>query len=307
MKLGYRDRIILLIMCVIIIFGIGIFVFIKPKWEKLSANQTALETAENEWNLQMLEFDKIPVKQGQIEKKFEEASKIAEDFTEEMNAVQLDQFLQEQFMNNEEFKANGLRQKDSVTFSDEGSTTMAYYYYAPNVVTYPLYEYADLDGSLAEAAKEKRLEADTLSARTNQSVGFGQSSFTITTQRDDMMNLLNAIHDYAADASKKTGKDAMLIQSVSLAEYDFNTRVEGGETTQEPILDPETGEPTGEFRTVQGEAAADGTKAGFTDATINYEVYYMQEPTKPDVGPEYKKEIWDTSEWRTYGGGSAQE
>lgn len=296
MKLGYRDRIILLIMCVIVIFGIGIFVFIKPKWEKLNENQTALENLENEWNLQLLEFDKIPVKQGQIDRKFNEATEISADFTDEMNAVQLDQFLQKQFMNTEDFTANGMRVTDSAVFSDESSTTMSYYYYSPNVVTYPLYEYADLDGSLAEATRQKRIEADVLSARTNQSVGVGNSAFTIKTQREDLMNLLNSVHDYA-----KSKSDAMLITSITLDEYDFNANA-GGETTQEPILDPETGEPTGEFRTVPGsDTTAEGKTVGFTNATIAYEVYYMQEPTKPDVGPEYKKEIWDTEEWRSYG------
>ena len=39
MKFGYRDRIVLLIVVVVVIFLLGIFVFIKPKWESLNENK----------------------------------------------------------------------------------------------------------------------------------------------------------------------------------------------------------------------------------------------------------------------------
>ena len=42
MKLGYRDRVVLIIAIIVVILGIGIFVFIKPKWESLNENKERL-------------------------------------------------------------------------------------------------------------------------------------------------------------------------------------------------------------------------------------------------------------------------
>ena len=162
---------------------------------------------------------------------------------------------------------------------------MNYYYYTPSIVTYPLYEYADMDGSLAEAAAEKRKASDVLSARGNQTVGVGTANFTIQINREDTMALLDAVRAYAVDHS-----DAMLIRSVSLAQYSFNT-TPGAETTTTEEGEEQTAETT------QTDLKK-GVREGYTDVTINYEVYYMQEPTEPDVGPEYDKTIWDGKDWK---------
>ena len=39
MKLSYRERIILIVAIILVILGIGIFVFIKPKYEKMTSNK----------------------------------------------------------------------------------------------------------------------------------------------------------------------------------------------------------------------------------------------------------------------------
>ena len=63
MKLGYRDRVVLMVAIIIVILGIGIFVFIKPKWEALNTNKQTLETVQEEWDAKLIEFDRIPKKQ----------------------------------------------------------------------------------------------------------------------------------------------------------------------------------------------------------------------------------------------------
>ena len=296
MKFGYRDRIILLVVCVIVIFGIGIFVFIKPKYEKLKDHRDQRDTLADEWKIQLHEFEMIPTRQTKIEKNYQEATDIAENFTDEMNAVELDQFLQEQFMNIEDHvdddgKAT-VKLVSGLSVSDETTASLGYYYYTPSIVTYALYEYADMDGSLAAAAAEKRKEADILSARGSQSVGAGTSSFTVLITREDTMKLIDAIHQYAVDHS-----DAMLIRSVDFEDYHFNS-VPGqtGAAAATPGAEGETGATAGANTGITEETE------GYTKVTISYDVYYMQEPTKPDVGPSYDASVWDNGQWKTYGG-----
>ncbi len=290
MKFGYRDRIILLIACVVIIFGIGIFVFIKPKYEDMQADKKARDDAENTWNAQLLEFDGIEGKQKYIQDKYQDALKMAENFTPEMDAVELDQFFQEQFFNNPklDYKKNGAKLDTSLTVSDEGSSTIGFYYYTPSILTYPLYEYADLDGSLADAAEKKREYSDTVSARQAQAAGSGTASFTVFVNKKDAFDFIDGIHKYAEDH-----KDTMIINSVSFSEYDFNgvalERDEDGKIVGErPDTTPER------YDDVPDE------ELGYTDVSVTYTVYYMQEPTEPYVGDKYDKSVWDGDEWRNF-------
>lgn len=291
MKFGYRDRIILMVVLIVVILGVGIFAMIKPKWETLSANKAALESAKTDWDAQLLEFTRIPARQANIKKRYEEGAKTATEFTDEMTALELEEFLQEKFLNIETFKNNEVEMKETLKVTEQAATPLSYYYYIPNIVTYPLYEYADLDGSLAQEAAEKLLESNILAARTTQSVGSSQSSFTVRIQKEDLMSLLDAVKSYA-----ESNHDAMMISSVEIAEYDFNANIEGDEEVVAEL--DEEGNPIPAAPTANAGVKKVNVKKNFTDVTITYNVYYMQEPKEPDVGPVYDETIWDGDEWR---------
>ena len=300
MKFGYRDRIILLIVCVVVIFAVGIFVFIKPKWEDLNDNQETYDTDLKAWEEKQKEFERINVYQSSIQKKYDSAANLTTNFTDEMTSVELDDFLRKQFLNIEQFQKDEVELRTSYSVSDEKTATLNYYYYSPSIVTYPLYEAADLDGSLAKAAMEKRKDADIMAGRTAQSVGSGSSEFTLLINRADTMALLDAVQKYAEEK-----KDAMLISSVTLKEADFNENIEGDEdggTHEETYIDDDGNE---QVRIVpndnnnNNDADNKDVKKDYTEVTIKYVVYYIQEPTQPDVGPAYDANIWNGNEWRT--------
>lgn len=301
MKFGYRDRIILLIVCIVVIFAVGIFVFIKPKWEKLNQNQKTFDKDNAAWEDKLKEFARIDLYQNSIQKKYEQANGVAENFTNEMTSIELDDFLRNQFLNIDQFKNDEVELRETYTVSDEQTATLNYYYYSPSIVTYPLYEAADLDGSLAQAAQEKRKDADILSARSSQSVGSGASEFTLVINRADTMALLDAVQKYAEEK-----KDAMMIRSIELKEADFNENIEedeDGGMHEETYIDDDGNEQTrmvpNDNQNNDKEAAGVDIKKDYTEVTIKYEVYYIQEPTQPDVGPKYDPNIWNGSEWRT--------
>jgi len=290
MKFGYRDRIILLIAVVVIIFGIGIFVFIKPKYEDMKKDKKSRDDAKNTWETQLLEFDSIEAKQTYIKNKYQEALTMSENFTPEMDAAELDQFFQNQFFNNAEknYKKNGTKLNNSLTVSDEGTAAIGYYYYTPSILTYPLYEYADLDGSLAKAAEEKRAYSDLLSSHQAQTAGAGTASFTVHINKADFNEFMDSLHEYA-----ESKKDAMIINSISFAKYNFNGK---------PLERDDEGKITGTRPDDLKEEleAVDDEDLGYTDVSVTYTVYYMQEPTEPDVGDKYDKAIWEGEEWRNF-------
>ncbi len=287
MKLGYRDRIILLVVMVIVVFAIGIFAFIKPQWEKLDANKTKLQQAESDWSMKMSDFERINTIRDGIEKRYSESLTICEGFTDEMDSTQLDQFLQTQFMNIEKHIKNDVELAGGSTISDLGTATLAYYYYTPSIVTYPLYEAADFDGSLAKEVQQKCKESIILAARTSQIVGNGNASLTFKINKEDTMALIDAVHQYAVD-----NKDALLLREVTISEYDFNG---------DPLERNNDGEIIGTPPTpADDEEELEPDEYGYTEVTFDFQVYYIQEPTKPDVGDAYDKSVWDGDAWRSY-------
>lgn len=324
MKLGYRDRVILLVACVIIIFCIGIFLFIKPTWEKLNKNEEVLKTESEKWNIQLEQFNNITRMQDNINKKYEKGKELSTEFTPAMNSIEFDRFMQK-FINTDTHLANGLDVKGGVTFMDEGVSSISYYTYTPRVLTYPLYELADMDGSLKTATQEKLKESDILSKLPSQSAGANRITLNLKTTRQDLMNLLETIHKYAED-----NHDAMLVHSVSINDYTFGlepgevleipTEIEKDEdgnikraeftvktseanykpedSTSTPASTPDT--TTDTKKKDDSDKQRDTSMIGYSEVNIDYELYSMQEPTKPDVGPAYNSAIWDGDEWQSY-------
>ena len=299
MKLSYRDRIVILVAIFIVILGLGIFLLIKPQWQKLNDAKAEREDLQTKWDAKLLEFDRIPTLQNTINTRYEEGVKLADEFTDEMTSIELDQFLRDKFVNTPDNIADEVKVKGSFEVTDESTASLSYYYYIPNIVTYPLYESADLDGSLAVEAAKKLLDSNILSARSAQTIGSGSSTFTLLINRKDTMALLNAVKKYAEEH-----KDAMLIESVTLEQADFNENLELEEDEQqqqqaEPETDEDGNPVPAKAENKKQQTGDDQAKKDYTEATITYRAYYIQEPTKPDVGPKYDKTIWDGEGWRT--------
>ena len=303
MKFGYRDRIVLLVVVIVLIFAIGIFVFIKPKWEQLNTNKETRKSVADEWQGKLNEFKLIPSLQGKIKEKYSEGLDLSKNFTDEMNSIELAKFIQDKFINTEKFNEDEVEVKETVKISEQGTSSLSYYYYTPSIVTYPLYEYADLDGSLKEAAEAKMKEANQLSSRSSQTVGSSSAQMTLQINREDTMALLDAIYKYAND-----NKDTMIVESVSLHECDFNeSYLEGKEEKKpaqkaEPKLDDD-GNPIEQEEEAQAndedDEIPDDVKPGYTLVDISYRTFYMQEPTEPEVGDPYDETIWDGKEWQS--------
>ena len=107
MKFGYRDRIVLLIVVIVVIFALGIFVFIKPKWEQLNTNKETRKSVAAEWQGKLNEFKLIPTLQKKIKEKYQEGLDLSANFTDEMNSIELAKFVQDKFINRIAYKSRG--------------------------------------------------------------------------------------------------------------------------------------------------------------------------------------------------------
>ena len=292
MKLSYRERIILIIAIVIVIFGVGIFVFIKPKYERMTQNKELCDKLEKEWQVQLTKFKEIPERQDTVNQTYQKGLKMSEHFTPEMTSVQMDEFIQS-LMNNEEFIKNKASAKDTTTLKDESTTSISYFYYTPNIVTYPLYEAADLDGSLAKEAAEKLKEANILAARKSQTISGGEQTFTVLIKYQDLMEFLNKVISVS-----KEKDDTMLITGIKVKDAAFNDGTKKGDDEKNQDAQDDEDEDDNNNQQQQNPNGQEKVKRGYSEVTITYRALYIQEPRKPDVGPDYDETIWDGNEWR---------
>lgn len=292
MKLSYRDRIILLVVLVLLILVLGGVLLVKPQWTKLKENKVKRTNLETEWNQQLIQFDTINTMRDNITTRRDEAYDISQNFTDEMDAMELDKFMQETFLNvDEQYKKDNVQIRGTATITGGSTTSLGYYYYSPDVVTYPLYEGADFDGSLQKEIEKMREEATALSARPAETVGVGNVELTLNINREDTMKFIDSVYDYA-----KKNNDAMLIQSVTLKDYDFNGQPVGQAAE---VQTDEEGNPIAPQQTANN--VEEGVTPGYTEATFKYQVFYMQEPTEVEnsIGDPYDASMWD-KEWETY-------
>ncbi len=251
MKLNYRDRIILIVAAVIVILAIGIFVLIKPRISDISTNKAALANAEKSWAEIEKEIAEIPKLQEKIKTLHAEAKEKTTYFTEPLESYKLDQFLQ-QYIDKHDLKL-----VSGMTINDPMVAELSFYYYTPNVLTYSLYETADLDGSLKKELEEKMKDATVLSARTAQEVETRTVSFTASAEKADLMNFL---------ADIKALDTTILATSVSVNDYTFCPEDSIDMTEMDPAEREEAEE-----------------QIDHSDVTITIDFYSIQQPTEPKL------------------------
>ncbi|MCI7766818.1 MAG: hypothetical protein MSJ26_02400 [Oscillospiraceae bacterium] len=144
MKLSYRDKVIVIVVAVLVILGIGIFSFIKPKYEDLQVSKERLAAKEDE--------------KAQVEEKMGTLEDLKKKLEDDINSVVEDQ---EQFLSEEEYGETyqisqylmELLANDNFNITgmkvDRLAPSALYaYYYNKFAVAYPLKINSDINGEL---------------------------------------------------------------------------------------------------------------------------------------------------------------
>ena len=139
MKLSYRERMILLGFIVLAIILVGIFVFIKPANENIAASKAVLADQQSQLDEINNKIAQIPALDTKIKEAYSEASKTANNFSTQLTAYELDNFIRDKINENNMELTSGLQ------VSEPAVVSMDYYTYAPNIITYPIYEAADIN------------------------------------------------------------------------------------------------------------------------------------------------------------------
>ena len=189
MKLSYRERMILLGFIVLAIILVGIFVFIKPANENIAASKAVLADQQSQLDEINNKIAQIPALDTKIKEAYSEASKTANNFSTQLTAYELDNFIRDKINENNMELTSGLQ------VSEPAVVSMDYYTYAPNIITYPIFEAADINGTLAKEIEEKLLQSTVISTKTVENVLCSQIGFDCKVKRDDLLNFISGLND----------------------------------------------------------------------------------------------------------------
>jgi hypothetical protein len=205
--MSYRDRVILLIVVVVALILVGIFVVVKPTTTKITENRATLATVQAEEDRINGIIEQIPKIEDAIESEYSEAKTYAEDFTESRDTYEADQFIQEYFNNNNV-------EVESLSASVPTAETIEFYSYAPNVVTYPLLEAADLNGDIANETAEKLKTSTVLTGLETQEVEVYSLEIQFKGKKDGVLQLLDDIKGIDTN---------VIVTDCSISDYTFGS------------------------------------------------------------------------------------
>lgn len=212
--LSYRDKIILLVIIVIAIFLVGIFAFIRPTSDKIASNKSELATVQAEEKRIRGIIDEIPNIESNIKSEYESAKELSNGFAQRRETYDAEMFVQNLFTENQV-------EIQSLIAEPAAPEEIEFYYYTPNVVTYPLFEAADINGKLAEETAEKLKASTVLSTVEVQQVEVYSLNIEFKGQKAGITALLDGIKDL---------DENILITNLDIDDYTF------GATQTEPSM-----------------------------------------------------------------------
>lgn len=206
-KVSYRDKVIILVVAILAIFLVAVLAFIKPKLAEISDDKANLATQQAEQQRIEDLIAKIPELESTIDGEYTDASTYSASFAQHRDNYQIDQFVQEYFV------ANSIAVTQLVV-NPASSDVIEFYSYEPNVVTYPLFQAADINGDLEEALNDKIKTSTVFSQLETQEIETYSAEVTFSGKKDDIDKLLDAIEGV---------DENVIVSNVSIDDYTFNS------------------------------------------------------------------------------------
>lgn len=144
MKLSYRDKVIIIVLAVLVVLGIGIFTFIKPKFADLQASEDRLTAKEAERDDVQSKMDTLEVLKKRLEDDIKSVEETQKQFMSERDygeTYQISKYLMDK-LHPAGIEITGIS-LDRLT-----STQLEAYTYDKYAVAYPMKINADIAGKL---------------------------------------------------------------------------------------------------------------------------------------------------------------
>ncbi len=214
MKLSKQERIGVLIIAVILIIGLGIWLYIVPKFQNVSQSNVTLDSKTVELNTALEKAATKDSLKDQVLAAYENGENLADMFFEEMTAYEADA----------EFRAFLDQCKTNIYVADlsvgkPSVTTLAPKYFEEEEVTYALKTYVtqDIEPTEAELATAARWDAVRNALGASQDVGSISIDFDVTTlSPEEIIAFCDEVNDYIKTENGKDTRKAVMISGLSV-------------------------------------------------------------------------------------------
>ncbi len=221
MKLSKQERIGILVVALLLIIGLGVWMFIIPKIDTVNKSNTTLAAKEQELkDAQAKALNKDPLK-DQIIAAYEEGENLADMFFEEMTSYEADMEFRA-FL--EQCDANVL--VESLTVGEPTTITMAPSYYEKEEVTYDLKTYVtqDIEKTEKEIETEERWNEIRNALGVSQTVGAITVEFTVNaTDPKELLNFADEVNEYIKVENAKQTRKAVVLNGYEIS-YPLNEK-----------------------------------------------------------------------------------
>lgn len=221
MKLSKQERIGILVVALLLIIGLGVWMFIIPKIDTVNKSNTTLAAKEQELkDAQAKALNKDPLK-DQIIAAYEEGENLADMFFEEMTSYEADMEFRA-FL--EQCDANVL--VESLSVGEPTTITMAPSYYEKDEVTYDLKTYVtqDVEKTEKEIETEERWNEIRNALGVSQTVGAITVEFTVNaTDPKELLNFADEVNEYIKVENAKQTRKAVVLNGYEIS-YPLNEK-----------------------------------------------------------------------------------
>lgn len=214
MKLSKQERIGVLIIAVVLIIGLGIWLYIVPKVQNVSTSIVTLESKNQELQAAIEKANTKDELKDQVIAAYKAGQNLADMFFEEMKPYEADA----------EFRAF-LDQCDTNVFVDSFSVTpasvasLAPRYFVEDEVIYPLKTYVtqDIEPTEAELATQARWQAISDALGISQEVGSISVQFEVfALSPEEIMAFCDEVNEYIKEENGNQTRKAAMISGMSI-------------------------------------------------------------------------------------------
>ncbi len=281
MKLSKQERIATIVILILVILGVGIFVFIKPAFEGLGATQKNLENKQAEYNADVEKAGRKAGLRTQIEEAYSEGEHLADMFFPELASYETDEAMRAFLA---QCKANVV--VEALEVEEPTTSVLSPYFSISEEVVYELKSYATqgADPDEAEARRMSRLTELQTALGNAQTIGASTVKFTVSAiDREELLKFADEVNNYIVKENGKDTRKAIMLNGMAFKcpeiEKEYEAKVEEINSEAEKVgkeaLERETGKkPDGDKATSSNPDGETSDKEGKVD--VNECIYKVE-------------------------------
>ncbi len=214
MKLSKQERIGAFVIAIIVILALGVFLFIKPRFEAIQSTTATLEAKQKEYVAAVEKQNTKGPLREQVLEAYKQGETLADMFFPELRSYDAEAEFRA-FLEQCESKIL----VESLTVSDPGTSTLSPSYYEAPEVTYALKSYVTqgLEPSEEELAAANRQLILSEALGEGQTVGSTTISFTVSAiDQEELMKFCDEVNSYFKDEHGTSTRKDMMIEGISI-------------------------------------------------------------------------------------------